>query len=321
MKNALFSRIRLLLTLHQAIVFIAVFSSLSALIAQFSGCASGPTSPGQYASTQTTTIYGRVVDETGAGLSGVSVAAGTTTVISDTRGIFVIKNATITQGRALVIAKKAGYFNAARAETPLANGTTRVDLSMMTNGTTATVSAIGGGTVNIAGGATIAFAAGSFNDASGTVYSGTVNVAARYLDPKNDNFFDYFSGDDRAQTLSGTTVPLISSGVVRVELRGSAGQTLKLDATKPATLSYPKPIDTKAPAVMPLWYFDESLGVWKEDGSATLKNGSYTGTVTHFTDWNLDYKGDSSSQGYSSASVSMRVVCNGIPIAGVAVSS
>jgi WD40 repeat protein len=69
---------------------------------------------------------------------------------------------------------------------------------------------------------------------------------------------------------------------------------------------------------MPLWYFDETLGMWKEEGTATLKNGVYTGTVTHFTDHNLDYY--DSTGGFSSSSVSLRVVCNGIPIGGVAVS-
>ncbi len=300
--------------------FLSIMAISGLFISLVNGCSSGPTTPGQLGATQTTTIYGRVVDETGAAVIGVSVAAGTMTAVTDTKGLFVIKNATVPQGRAVVIAKKSGYFNAAHAEVPQSNGTTRIDLSMMTDGTTGSVSATNGGTVNVAGGASIAFAGGSFTDASGSSYSGIVNVAARYLDPKNETFFDYFSGDDIAQTASGKTASLTSSGVLRVELHGSTGQVLKLDASKPATLSYPKPIDPKAPAIMPLWYFDESLGMWKEEGKATLNNGFYTGTVSHFTDWNLDYFDSSTGTFGTYGSVDLRVVCNGVPISGVSIS-
>ncbi len=317
MKNILSLRFARLQSLRNVFVLIA----LCGLIAySITGCSSGPTSPGAGIGTQTTTIYGRIIDESGVSLMGVSVSAGAKMATTDANGIFILKDATVPQGRAVVIAKKAGYFNAAHAEVPNSNGTTRMALSMMSDAATANVSATNGGTVNVTGGASIAFSAGSFTDASGTPYSGTVSVAARFLDPQSASFFDYFSGDDLAQTTSGKSVSLISSGVLRVELKDQSGNTLKLDASKPATLSYPKPIDTKAPAVMPLWYFDETLGMWKEEGSATLKNGIYSGTVTHFSEHNLDYFDSSSSGGFSHSTVLLRVVCNGIPIGGVAVS-
>ena len=303
------------MNLQKAFVLTALIAFGSLTAYSISGCSSGPTSPGAGAGMQTTTIYGRITDESGVSLMGVSVSAGTKTAITDANGFFILKDATVPKGRAVVIAKKAGYFNAAKAEAPSTNGT-RIEMSMMTDVATANVSATSGGTVNVAGGASIVFSGGSFTDPAGAAYTGKVNVSARYLDPKNVSFFDYFSGDDMAQASSGKNVSLISSGVLRVELKDQNGQTLKLDASKPATLSFPKPIDTKAPTVMPLWYFDESLGMWKEDGSATLKNGMYSGTVTHFTDWNLDYY-DSSGQFGAYGSVSLRVVCNTMPIGGV----
>ena len=292
---------------------LSIFSAV--MISTFDGCSSGPTTPGQNSGTQITTIYGRITDESGAPIAGVSAGAGSQMAVTDANGIFIIKDATVPKGRAIVIAKKAGYFNAAKAEVPSSNGT-RIEMSMMTDAATANVSGKNGGTINISGGASIAFSGGSFTDASGGAYTGPVKVSARYLDPKNVSFFDYFSGDDMAQASSGKNVSLISSGVLRVELKDQNGQTLKLDASKPATLSFPQPIDTKAPAIMPLWYFDESLGMWKEGGSATLKNGMYSGTVTHFTDWNLDYY-DSTGQLGAYGTVSLRVICNTMPIGGV----
>jgi len=227
-----------------------------------------------------------------------------------------MKNATVPIGRAVVIAKKAGYFTAAHAEVPNAKGT-RIDLNMMSDATTGTVAGTTGGIAN-AGGASVNFAAGSFTDASGAAYTGQVKVSARYLDTRNANFFDFFDGDMMAQRVDGSGASLISAGVLKVELKDGNGNALKLDPTKPATLNYPKSPDAKAPVTMPLWYFDETLGMWKENGSATLSGNMYTGTVTHFTNFNLDYI-DSTGGFNTSGTVSLRVACNGIPISGVVI--
>ncbi|MFI5263413.1 MAG: hypothetical protein ACHQM6_02750 [Candidatus Kapaibacterium sp.] len=318
MKNIISLRFTRLLSLRNAFLFSLLVAFSSTFIAAFEGCSSGPTSPGSTTTaTEITTIYGRITDESGASLMGVSVTAGSKSGTTDANGIFILKDATVTKGRALVLAKKTGYFNAAKAEVPLTGGT-RIEMSMMTDGSTGNVSATTGGAVNIVGGASITFSGGSFTDASGAAYTGTVKVSARYLDPKSPSFFDYFSGDDMALASSGKNVSLISSGVLRVELKDQSGNTLKLDASKPATLSFPKPLDTKAPATMPLWYFDESLGMWKAEGSATLKNGMYSGTVSHFTEWNLDYYDSTGSFGVY-GDVTLRVVCNGAPVGGVVI--
>ncbi|HET9136535.1 MAG TPA: carboxypeptidase regulatory-like domain-containing protein [Candidatus Kapabacteria bacterium] len=271
--------------------------------------------------TETTTIFGRVLDESGAPLSGVTVSAQTMTATTDANGLYVIKNAVVPKGRAVVLATKAGYFDGAKAESPRSDGTTRIELSMMTNVATYTVSSASGGKVTITGtnGASITFAANSFLNSDGSAYSGSVKVAARYLDPKNPSYFDFFSGDNVARSSAGNQVALISSGVIRAQLQSPSGQELKLDPAKPATLTYPKPLDTKAPTTMPLWYYDETIGMWKQEGKADLTGNSYVGTVTHFTDWNLDYF-DSSGSFSTSGTVSLRVACNGVPISGVLIS-
>ncbi len=270
--------------------------------------------------TETTTIFGRVLDESGVPLPGVNVSAETMTAITDANGLYVIKNAVVPKGRAIVLAKKAGYFNGAKAETPGTNGATRVELSMMTNIATYTIPAVNGGKVAITGsnGASITFTGNSFLKSDGSAYSGSVKVAARYLDPKNPSYFDYFSGDNLARSSAGNQVPLISSGVIRAQLQSASGEELKLDPSKPATLTYPKSPDTKAPTTMPLWYFDETIGMWKQEGKADLTGNNYIGTVTHFTDWNLDYF-DSTGAFGTSGTVELRVACNGVPIEGVVI--
>lgn len=263
--------------------------------------------------TETTSIFGRILDESGAPLPGVKVSAGSTSATTDANGLYIIKNAVVPKGRAVVIAKKAGYFDGARAETPGTKGSTRMELSMMSNTATYTVPSANGGKVALTGanGASVEFMAGSFLHTDGTPYTGTVRVAARYLDPANRNFYRFFSGDQEAQRTDNSRTFLVSCGVLRVELTGTSGETIKLDPSKPATLTCPKPNDPKAPNEIQLWSFDESLGLWKEEGKATLQGNFYSGTVTHFTDYNFDYCG------VENGTLTFRIVCNGVPVEGV----
>src|SRR5258705_11926035 len=92
------------------------FSILIAVAAiSINSCSSGPGDPGA-ASTETTTIYGHITDESGTSLSGVTVTGGVKPVTTDENGMFILKDVTIPKGRAVIVAKKDGYFNAARAE-------------------------------------------------------------------------------------------------------------------------------------------------------------------------------------------------------------
>src|SRR6188768_21201 len=187
---------------------------LAALLALvfFYGCSKGPSEPepGTTFPTEITTIYGEVVNESGVRMPGVTVTAGTSTATTDSRGIFILKNATVRKGRASLLAKKSGYFTSARATETGKNGTTQVKLHMMANTANYNVSANAGGTVNVTGGASIVFEAGSFLKSDGSAYVGNVKVAARYLNPDNTNFYDNFSGDNLAQTTDGKEVALIS---------------------------------------------------------------------------------------------------------------
>ena len=43
-----------------------------------------------------------------------------------------------------------------------------------------------------------------------------------------------------------------------------------------------------APATIPLWSFNETTGIWQEEGSATKVRNAYVGNVSHFSWWNCD---------------------------------
>lgn len=75
---------------------------------------------------------------------------------------------------------------------------------------------------------------------------------------------------------------------MNIELQDETGN--KLQIVNPATIEMPISIDqlSIAPTTIPLWYFDELAGYWKEEGSATKVGNKYIGTVNHFSWWNCD---------------------------------
>lgn len=259
---------------------------LAVMVISVAGCSQfvDPDDPANSTSVRTT-ITGRVKDEAGKSVAGALVSGHGASATTNANGVFVLKNVSVPTTRAVVIVKKSGYFTGARAAYPSANKFTTMLLTLQEAKPTRTISASSGGKVTV-GGASIDLPANGYVDAQGKSYTGTISVAARYLDPLTDNYYDSFSGDMAAIRTDKTSIELSSYGVVRALLTGSQGQTLSLANGATATITYPSVGATDAE--IPLWYFDEKQGIWVEDGKATLVGGVYVGTVTHFTDWNLD---------------------------------
>jgi hypothetical protein len=97
-------------------------------------------------------------------------------------------------------------------------------------------------------------------------------------------------GDLRGINTAGAIKLLQTYGMAAVELTGTSGELLQIASGKKATLSFPLPVSlaATAPTSIPLWYFDETNGLWKEDGAAVKTGNSYEGDVSHFSYWNCD---------------------------------
>lgn len=257
-----------------------------------------------------TTIAGTVNDESGQPLAGATVTISENGIVKNSVttnkfGSFMIKDANVPASRCFILCKKNGYFTGSRAEIPNPGRITEMRLTMQSNATNFSLNSISGGKVTI-GKANVSFPSNAFVTSSGTPYSGTVNIAAKFLDPTSASFYNSFSGDMTAKRIDGSQTQLLSFGVLRVEIKDPAGNELKIATGKAATLTYPlaASMQNDAPASMPLWYFDETLGMWKEEGTATKTGNYYSGEVTHFTSWNCDHPGQTGL-------VKGRVVCNG----------
>ncbi len=273
-----------------------------------------PVESGSNQSTITTTIIGVVSDESGQGMSGVAVSAHGRTATTNEHGLFVMKDVRVPQNRCFVLATNGGYFTGSRAEKPKEGGVTHMRLSLMRNTAGYSIHSLTGGTVELTEGGSVVLPADNYVTSSGQPYDGAVKVAARWLNPTSSDFFDFFPGDFAATRSNGSTTELHSYGVLNVELMSQTGEKLQLGLGKKATLKYPIPPSmlANAPNEMPLWYFDEAIGMWKEDGKAVKQGSFYVGEVSHFTPWNCDIP-------INPCTITGRVVCNGGPVADVVV--
>lgn len=239
----------------------------------------------------TTTISGVVVDEQGFPVSNAEILIEGETTSTDEVGGFLLNEIEVPGNRCVVRASKEGYFPASRAHDPAENSKTDVRLVLMASPVTHTFDAASGISATVDGGSLVEIAANSLATESGESYSGPVNMSVRYLDPAAGNFGVLVPGGDMVATREDqTTSILYSYGILRVTMRGEGDQPLQLAAgtTSTLTMAIPASQAATAPETIPLWYFDESKGVWVEDGTAQKEGDKYVGTVTHFTDWNCD---------------------------------
>ncbi|HEU5164498.1 MAG TPA: PKD domain-containing protein [Chitinophagaceae bacterium] len=244
--------------------------------------------------TVTASVAGNVTDLNNAPVSGALVAAGTFTNTTDANGQFTLRDIQLYKDAGFVTVTKAGYFSGSRTFLVNANTTNNIKIQLLPKTVSGTIASSSGGNVDVTGGAKINFTASSFvNAASNTAYSGDVSVAGYYLNPDDANFREYMPGDLRGVSTANKEGILNSFGMLSVEMNNAGGQKLQLAEGKTATITIPipSPMQAAAPANISLWYFDETKGIWKEEGTATKQSTNYVGTVSHFSFWNAGEQG------------------------------
>lgn len=234
---------------------------------------------------------GRVTDMNGNPISNALVSAGGTVTASNSQGFYKIEDAVVDDQYALIKVEATGKFDQFRSLKPRQNETNIVDITLIQKVVNGFFSTSSGGVVDIPGGATVSFPEGELVTASGQPYSGEVVVASTYLDPSDPDLMSYMPGSLAAVSEDVEPVGMITYGMVGIELIGANnGQELQMAGGRKATLSLPLPEThtSHAPESIPLWYFDETAGIWQEEGVATRSGNNYVGQVSHFSFWNCD---------------------------------
>ncbi len=239
----------------------------------------------------TADVTGRILDEYNKPLKGATVSAGTTTATTDVNGEFVLTNASLSDKRAFIKVDKAGYFQGSRTFIARQGNKHYVEVQLTPKTNVGSISGTGGGTINLGNGSAITLPAnGTVVQSSGAAYTGSVQVAMTWIDPSSPNLYQQMPGDLRGIDASNTETGMQSYGMLGVELSGTGGEKLQIATGKKASLKFPIPssMNGSAPTTIALWSFDETTGLWKQEGTATKSSNVYLAEVSHFSWWNCD---------------------------------
>ncbi|MFB6455948.1 hypothetical protein ACE38W_11815 [Chitinophaga sp. Hz27] len=235
-------------------------------------------------------VQGIVLDEKNQPVSGAAVSCGNGSAITDQNGVFLISKADMKEAAAVAFVKKDGYFNGFRTFKVSGAGKIQfVQIQLLPKKSAGTFDANKGGTIT-ASNAQFTFTANQVLNASNQPYAGKATLIYAPINPEDVNFASQLPGDLRAVNSNNEEVGLKSYGMMALELQGENGEKLHLDGKQDVNfkMTIPAGLQASAPATIPLWHFDETDGLWKEEGKATKSGNSYVGTVKHFSFWNCD---------------------------------
>ncbi len=271
------------------ILFLSVLFSCQKLIDE--GNIAAPIIPVDLTTKVSSSVSGFVTDENDEPVQSASVKVGLQTVTTDEYGFFEVRNEQVIKSAATVSVTMAGYFAGIRTYMAEQNKAAFVRIKLIPKNTSGNFSGSTGGTVTLPDGLKISLPANAVvNATTGAAYTGTVNVTASWINPVAPDLDRVMPGDLRGVDASGGFKQLTTYGMAAVELTGSTGEKLQVTPGKKAALSFPVPaaLLATAPATIPLWYFDETTGLWKEEGTAVKTGSVYEGQVSHFSFWNCD---------------------------------
>lgn len=239
-------------------------------------------------------VSGFITNENDAAVQSATVEVGGTIVTTDKYGYFEVRNAQVVQNAATVTITKSGYFKTVKTFVATAGKSAFFRIKLLPKTVAGTVNGASGGTVTLSSGMAIALPANAVvNAATNAAYTGAVSVMAQLISAADANLNRIMPGDLRGLNTNGNLRLLTTYGMMAVELTGAGGELLQIATGKKATVTMPIPaaMQASAPATIPLWYFDEAKGLWKEEGSATKSGSNYVGDVSHFSFWNYDVPG------------------------------
>jgi len=234
------------------------------------------------------TISGVVKNfKTGTNLPGVHVTAGSHSATSGTDGSFKLTG--VAAGDRIVVTfQKEGFVTTGKISKLSADITSdNLQVNMVPVAASGTLDPSSANSLKKAGETWQVDLEANALDASGQV-----KWEATPIDPARMGI-DTMPGD---MTTTGEK-PIQSFGALSVTFKDASGNKVNLASGEQATIRIPLSSRdtggaTTPPATIPLYYYDEASGYWKQEGTATLKgtapNQYYEGTVEHFSTWNAD---------------------------------
>jgi hypothetical protein len=235
-------------------------------------------------------VVGKIVDENNLPVSGANVSGGGITVTSNSSGVFKINNGNFNGNFATVKIEKSNYFSIVKTITALTSETQFINCKLSAKKFIGKIAVNGGALDFASGNVNVSFPANAFVNGAGIIVVDSVSVYGTFIDPTAVDASVRMPGNLTGVESPSTTFQLSSYGMLAIELKNAAGESMKLASGKKATITstIPTSLLASAPSTIPLWYFDETNGVWVKQGEAVKVNNTYKGDVSHFTLWNFD---------------------------------
>ena len=247
----------------------------------------------------TTNLRGTIFDENDQVVEQAEVqiktAEGWQQVRTDEFGQFEFLDVRVKGASAFIKVSSPGKFEAFRRADVIRNKNNYTELKLLERTIVGTINASAGGEVSTSSGAAVRLPANGVVTQNGQAYTGNISVAMQWIDPTADDLHQRLVGDLSGIDIEGNEVVLGTFGMMNVELLDDQGNELQLAEEARAELTWPVPLERlrDAPQSIPVWSYDENLGTWIEEEVATQNGNIFTGEVSHFSSWNLDWKGPS----------------------------
>jgi len=237
----------------------------------------------------TRNFKGSVVDENHNAVANATIKMGGFTTTSDSNGQFTLASVPVLERFAYLTAEKSGYIIGSRVTMPH-EGENNMVIMLLPENVVATIPTGQASNVILPNSVKLSFD-GAFVTENGAAYNGNVDVIVNHLAANDPDVFIKMPGTLLGTRTDGTLSGMETYGMINVELRGSNNEELQIQPGHVVDMVLPiaeNQLDT-APATIPLWFFNETSGLWEEQGFSRKVGNKYFGAVSHFTWWNNDY--------------------------------
>ncbi len=269
-------------------------SYLFPIVLAFAGCTKDAEtlSPDPFYPEQATfeaPLFVEVFTVDGLAVRNAKVNLGAAEGYTDTGGLVYFDNATVGESAYLTV-EKEGYFHASRRFYPAPGQAQYLRIILLSDSRIAFFNTKDGAVLEVEDKASIKFPTGGYVLQDGKAYEGIVVVSAKVISADDPELSFKMPGDLVGVNADGNLGALGSLGMMAVEMNTPSGEKVEFAQGTDAVIEMliPSSMAAKAPSAVPLWYFDEYAGVWKEEGMAIRSGDRYIGSVRHFSFWNCD---------------------------------
>ncbi len=234
-------------------------------------------------------LFIHVIEVDGAPVVEAVVQLGDQIYLTDMFGTCFVQDVEMS-ARAYFTVSKFGFFNGSRRLYVSEGKIQYARIVLLTDQEVGSFSASAGGHIEIDPSSSLVFPADAIVLEDGTPYTGEVHINGYTIHGDDPDLSDKMPGRLEGRYLNGEQGVLASYGMMAVEMHTSSGEELKVkDGQRVALrIDVPEMMRGGAPQEIPMWYFDEEIGEWQQEGFAQFNGTMYEAQVSHFTIWNCD---------------------------------